>query len=103
MKPGTVRCEWRLRQVMLSRGLLTSSQLWLLLGQAGVNLPALEVHKLVAAPPENLSFSMLAALCDALDAHPGELIVRRQDVPFTLTDEPGRDGVPGVVAAVATR
>lgn len=66
--------RWRLRELMASRGLFTTTQLTPLLAERGVELSASQVHRLVTGTPERLSLHVLAALCDILEVTPDELI-----------------------------
>ncbi|WP_239342403.1 helix-turn-helix transcriptional regulator [Frankia sp. CiP3] len=72
-----VSYQWRLREVMATRGLFTTSNLVPLLAERGVTLSASQVHRLVTGAPERLSLPVLAALCDLLDVTPAELITTR--------------------------
>lgn len=70
-----VRYRWRLRELMAERGLFTTTELVPLLTERGIALSASQVHRLVTGTPERLSLPVLAALCDALDVTPTDLIV----------------------------
>lgn len=74
MKQREVGFEWRLRQVMAAKGLFATSDLSPLLAERGVELSAAQVYRLVTQPPERLNMRVLAAVCDALDCTPNELI-----------------------------
>jgi DNA-binding Xre family transcriptional regulator len=69
-----VSYQWRLREIMASRGLFTTTQLTPLLAELGIELSASQVHRLVTCTPERLSLHLLAALCDLLDITPTDLI-----------------------------
>jgi DNA-binding Xre family transcriptional regulator len=75
MKRRQVRYEWRLREVMASRGLFSTTDLAPLLVERGIERSQAQVWRLVTGRPERLSLSLLAALCDILDVTPAELIV----------------------------
>lgn len=66
--------RWHLRMRMAERGMFATSDLVPLLAARGVVLSREQVYRLVAKVPERLSLSVLAALCDALDCSPSELI-----------------------------
>lgn len=66
--------QWRLREVMAQHGLFTASDLAPLLAERGIDLSSVQIWRLVTGVPERLSLPVLAALCDALDATPSELI-----------------------------
>lgn len=66
--------RWHLRMRMAERGMFATSDLVPLLAERGVVLSREQVYRLVAKVPERLSLSVLAALCDALDCRPGDLI-----------------------------
>lgn len=69
-----VSYQWRLREVMASRGLFTTTELVPLLGERGITLSVSQVHRLVTGVPERLSLKVLAALCDILEVSPTDLI-----------------------------
>ncbi len=66
--------RWHLRMRMAERGMFATSDLVPLLAARGVVLSREQVYRLVAKVPERLSLAVLAALCDALDCSPSELI-----------------------------
>lgn len=72
-----VSYQWRLREVMATRGLFATTELVPLLGERGISLSASQVHRLVTGIPERLSLPVLAALCDILECTPAELIATR--------------------------
>jgi DNA-binding Xre family transcriptional regulator len=67
--------QWRLREIMASRGLFTTTHLAPLLAERGITLSASQIHRLVTGTPERLSLPVLAALCDLLEVTPAELII----------------------------
>ncbi|MDN5803385.1 MAG: helix-turn-helix transcriptional regulator [Microlunatus sp.] len=69
-----VGLEWKLREVMASRGLFATTDLMPLLEARGVRLSATQVYRLVTQAPERLNMRVLAAACDALECTPAELI-----------------------------
>ena len=73
MRP-TVGYHWHLRRLMAERGLFQTTGLVPLLAERGVALSREQVYRLAAKVPERLSLQVLAALCDALDCQPGDLI-----------------------------
>lgn len=74
MKQREVGYTWRLRQVMAAKGLFSTTDLQPLLVERGVELSAAQVYRLVAQSPERLNMRVLAAVCDALDCTPNDLI-----------------------------
>lgn len=98
-----VRYNWRLREVMASRGLYSTTALTPLLVERGIELSAVQVWRLVTGTPERLSLPVLAALCDILDVTPSELIVttasaeQRIPSPALPPSRGGRAGVGGRV------
>ena len=72
-----VSYQWRLREVMATRGLFATTELVPLLAERGISLSASQVHRLVTCIPERLSLPVLAALCDILECTPAELIATR--------------------------
>jgi DNA-binding Xre family transcriptional regulator len=71
--------QWRLREVMATRGIFTASDLSPLLAERGINLSSVQVWRLVTQIPERLSLPVLAALCDVLDVSPTDLIATRAE------------------------
>jgi DNA-binding Xre family transcriptional regulator len=66
--------RWNLRQVMATRGLFQTSDLVPLLAERDVHLSRQYVHKLVTTAPQRVNTDLLAALCDALDCTPNDLL-----------------------------
>lgn len=75
-----VSYQWRLREVMATRGIFAASDLVPLLAQRGIALSSVQVWRLVTQTPERLSLPVLAALCDILEANPADLIATRAEV-----------------------
>ncbi|MEV4002611.1 helix-turn-helix transcriptional regulator [Actinomadura sp. NPDC049753] len=65
--------KWHLRELMARRGMFNTTDLAPHLADRGIELSASQVHRLVTGTPERLNLQVLAALCDILDAEPGEL------------------------------
>lgn len=59
---------------MYKRGLFSARQLEILLQDAGMCLSLPVIEHLIVGQPEAISLKLLAALCDALDATPGDFI-----------------------------
>ncbi|GII56041.1 hypothetical protein Pth03_44300 [Planotetraspora thailandica] len=74
-----VSYQWRLREVMATRGIFAASDLSPLLAERGIELSSVQVWRLVTQTPERLSLPVLAALCDILDVTPAELIATRAE------------------------
>lgn len=72
--------EWRLREVMATRGLFSTTKLTPLLNERGIHLSASQVYRLAAEKPERLNLQVLVALMDALDCSADDLI-GKIDVP----------------------
>jgi hypothetical protein len=70
-----VAYQWRLREVMAARGVLTAADLVPLLAERGITLSSVQVWRLVAQVPERLSLPVLAALCDIFEVTAEQLIV----------------------------
>ncbi|MGW5138158.1 helix-turn-helix domain-containing protein [Nocardia beijingensis] len=66
--------RWHLRERMADRQLYQTSDLMPLLAERGVALSREQVFRLVTQPPQRLSMDVLAALCDALECTPNDLI-----------------------------
>jgi DNA-binding Xre family transcriptional regulator len=69
-----VSYQWKLRELMASRGLFNAPDLEPLLAERGITLSSVQVWRLVAQVPERLSLQLLAALCDIFEVTPAELI-----------------------------
>jgi hypothetical protein len=65
-----VSYQWRLRELMASRGLFSAPDLEPLLAERGITLSSVQVWRLVAQVPERLSLQLLAALCDTFEVTP---------------------------------
>lgn len=65
---------WHVRQRMAERNLFQTSDLVPLLAERGVTLSREQIYRLVTQPPQRLSMDVLAALCDALECSPNDLI-----------------------------
>ena len=52
-----VSYQWRLREVMATRGLFATTELVPLLAERGISLSASQVHRLVTGIPERLSLA----------------------------------------------
>lgn len=92
MKRREVGYEWKLRQVMATRGLFSTTDLQPLLVERGVELSAAQVYRLVTSAPERLNMRVLAAVCDALDCNPNDLIeptASTVDTPVRATRQSG--------------
>jgi DNA-binding Xre family transcriptional regulator len=94
-----VSYRWRLRELMASAGMFSTTELVPLLAERGIDLSASQVHRLVTGTPERLSMMVLAALCDIFDTTPADLIhtaaenasprtATAADAPDTTTSRP---------------
>lgn len=72
-----VEYVWHLRQLMAQRAMYSTTDLMPLLAERGIELSAPQVYRLVTGTPERLNMRVLAALCDALDCTPTDLIETR--------------------------
>lgn len=66
--------RWHLRQLMADRGLFSTTDIAPLLAERGIELSAPQVYRLVTGTPERLNLHVLAALCDALECSPADLV-----------------------------
>lgn len=82
--------EWRLREIMATRGLFSTTKLIPLLNERGVHLSASQVYRLAVEKPERLNLQVLVALMDALDCTADELIGKIA-VPETRSRATGTD------------
>jgi DNA-binding Xre family transcriptional regulator len=74
-----VSYRWRLRELMASHGMFTTSELVPLLTDRGIKLSVSQVHRLVTGTPERLSLPLLAALCDIFEVTPADLIATKAE------------------------
>jgi DNA-binding Xre family transcriptional regulator len=81
---------WHLRRLMAEHGMFATTDLGPLLAERGVSLSREQVYRLVTRTPERLSLATLAALCDILGCHPGDLVE-----PVAPSRAPGSRGRPG--------
>ncbi len=66
--------DWKLRQVMASRGVWSGAELGRLMEQkAGYKLSAPSISVLLTEPPKQMKAQTLDALCTALDCTPSDL------------------------------
>ena len=82
--------SWRLREVMASRGIYTTTGLVPLLRERGIELSASQIHRLVSGTPERLSLQVLFAFCDILGCTPADLVATTAEnvgVRKTATDD----------------
>jgi DNA-binding Xre family transcriptional regulator len=93
-----VSYRWHLRMRMAERGMYATTDLVPLLAERGVVLSREQVYRLVAKVPERINLVTLAALCDALEVSPAELVepVRAGAKPPSPKALPTREAVPGV-------
>lgn len=104
MKQREVGYEWKLRQLMATRGLFSTTDLQPLLIERGVELSAAQVYRLVTSSPERLNMRVLAAVCDALDCTPNDLIEPTSatiDTPVRAARQTGGDAKGRAAAPAA--
>jgi hypothetical protein len=66
--------RWRLREVMATQGMFSTTDLRPLLIERGIDLSPSQVYRLVVERPERLSLKVLMALIDILGCHMDALI-----------------------------
>ena len=66
--------EWRLREVMASKGMFSTTKLIPLLKERGIDLSSSQVYRLAAEKPERLNLHVLTALMDILGCTSDDLI-----------------------------
>ncbi|MDF2664330.1 MAG: family transcriptional regulator [Microbacterium sp.] len=86
--------RWNLRQVMASRGLFQTSDLIEPLRQRNIALSREQIYRLVAQTPQRLNLEVLAALCDALDCTPTDLIQVERVSTASRSRATGTAGAP---------
>lgn len=69
--------DWRLRELMASKGMFQTTDLLPLLKERDVHLSREQVYRLVVKPPQRINVEVLAALCDIFDCSADDLLVRR--------------------------
>lgn len=87
---NTLDYEWRLREVMATRGLFSTTKLIPLLNERGVYLSSSQIYRIAAEKPERLNLKVLAALMDALDCSADDLI-GKITVPTVNAHKTGTD------------
>jgi len=94
--------RWHLRQLMATRGLFQTSDLVPLLAARDIQMTRQAVHRLVVNTPLRINVDVLAALCDALDCQPNDLlepVTEAVEQAPTGTDGAGEDNAaagPGI-------
>ncbi len=71
---GKFEVRWNVRQIMASRGMFKTSDLVQPLRDREIALSREQIYRLVAQTPQRLNMEVLAALCDALECSPSDLI-----------------------------
>lgn len=66
--------RWRLRELMASRGLFSTTDLRPKLAERGIHLSSSQVYRLVTEKPERLNLKALMALLDILGCRMEDLI-----------------------------
>lgn len=94
--------EWRLREVMATRGLFSTTKLIPLLNERGVYLSSSQVYRLAAEKPERLNLKVLVALMDALGCTADDLVIKVEAGTATV-EATGTDGVDAVDALTALK
>jgi len=96
--------QWRLREVMATRGLFNTTDLAPLLVEHGIELSPVQVWRLVTGTPERLSLPVLAALCDILEVTPADLITTSaENVALRKAAAGAGDRMPVDLSAVGPR
>jgi DNA-binding Xre family transcriptional regulator len=72
---------WKLRELMGTHGMFTTTELVPLLRDRGIELSASQVHRLVSGTPERLSLQVLAAFCDIFSCTPADLVTTTAETP----------------------
>lgn len=65
--------QWRLREVMTSRGMHHLSELMTPLHEVGIDLSASQLYRLLGGTPERLPLALLGALCHVLQCTADDL------------------------------
>jgi hypothetical protein len=88
--------RWRLREVMATRGMFSTTDLRPKLADRGVDLSTSQVYRLVTDKPERMSLKILMALLDILGCGMDELIEPCAAVARPRKAATGTDGGAGV-------
>ncbi|MCX5239049.1 helix-turn-helix transcriptional regulator [Streptomyces prunicolor] len=78
---GKLDYRWRLREVMATRGMFSTTDLRPLLAERGIDLSPSQTYRLVVERPERLSLKTLMALLDILGCAMEDLIEPLADRP----------------------
>lgn len=92
MTTTSVSMDWNLRQMMATRGLFATSDLIPLLTARGIHLSREQIYRLVTQTPRRLNIEVLAALCDALDCAPNDLLIPVAAAPKAKAAAAGGSG-----------
>lgn len=84
--------RWRLREVMASQQMFSTTDLTPLLEERGIHLSSSQVYRLVAEKPERLSLKTLMALLDILGCRMEELIEPSAVAPAVRRTASGEGG-----------
>jgi putative transcriptional regulator len=99
-----VSLEWRLRQVMASRGVWSGAELGRLMEQkAGYKLSAPSLSALLTEAPRQVKAQTMDALCTALDCTPADLWHHTPSVIETHSIEQEKQEQQKVVNAAPKR
>lgn len=97
--------EWRLRELLATSGIFSTTKLIPLLKERGIDLSASQVYRLVAEKPERLNMHVLVALMDILDCNADDLVRRvnlgEAAVPTTATGTGPVEEQPGAASLKA--
>ena len=111
--------QWRLRQVMTERGVLSATELQRMLANAGVKISRQQLSRLVSEMPKRLPVDLLAGLAHVLRCGQGDLLRVGKDLetekgdgdlstssippPMRDVDRGRRKGRPGYARKTANR
>lgn len=74
-KSGKKKLTWKLRLVMVSKGINTASELKRRLAHYGYDITTTHAARIVNVLPQRISSELLEALINVLDCSPGDLLV----------------------------
>lgn len=92
---GKLDYRWRLREVMATRGLFSTTDLSPLLAERGIALSSSQTYRLVVERPERLSLKTLMALLDILGCAMEDLIEPVAARPARSEKAASGDSTPG--------
>jgi DNA-binding Xre family transcriptional regulator len=83
---GKKKLTWKLRLVMVSKGINTASELKRRLDRYGYDITTTHAARIVNMLPQRISSELFEALVNVLDCSPGDLLVIEAEVDATTNE-----------------